>query len=387
MLVARHSRVFYYIGEDMNITGSPIPNYFQMKDSAADLPSQQAAASTKSVSTSNESMDNQKTQVSYQAPTAGQKQQDEGAVRTKRGLKFPKAPKLPTLLSPKKPKLPPSNGTPGKYIQTASLGPRRPAGPPNSPGVTKFKDIVYKTQHPGSSVTGPATHAVAKPKTFGDVANNLIVADRLVKAGVFKTNSSLKTVTRDAFVNASVNGLVSAPLSIGTYAGSIWTGETIKGSFTANTPVLPPVHQPALNQATNTAAAVSSTGGQDDAVIKLRLENAELKTLYAVNTIQAIVEGGDGKALEKSPTWPTGTNERLDVMEKLYDAAEKNMVEVSEKNDFIYRPYKDDSAVVSKDASVRLDTLDKRYEHLNTKGIGRLVTVREVEEKKKNQTV
>jgi hypothetical protein len=69
----------------MNITGSPIPNYFQMKDSAADLPSQQAAASTKSVSTLNESMDNQKTQVSYQAHTAGQKQQDEGSVRTKRG--------------------------------------------------------------------------------------------------------------------------------------------------------------------------------------------------------------------------------------------------------------------------------------------------------------
>lgn len=384
--MARHRRVFYYVGEDMNITGSPIPNYFQMKDSAADLPSQQAAASTKSVSTLNESMDNQKTQVSYQAHTAGQKQQDEGSVRTKRGIKFPKRPTFPTLPSPKKSKLPPSNGTPGKYIQTAGLGHSRPAGPPNSPGVTKFRDMVFKTQHPGSSVTGPAKPAVAKPKTFGDVAANLVVADRLVKAGVFKTDTSLKTVTRDAFVNASVNGLVSAPLNIGTYAGSVWAGETIKGSFTANTPVLPPIHQPALSQATNTAAAVSSPGGQDDAVIKLRLENAELKTLYAVNTIQTMVEGGDGKALEKSSTWPTGTNERLDVMEKLYDAAENNMVKVSEKNDFIYRPYKDDSAVVSKDATVRLDTLDKRYEHLNSSGIGRLIAVREVEDAKKTQT-
>ncbi len=121
-------------------------------------------------------------------------------------------------------------------------------------------------------------------------------------------------------------------------------------------------------------------------MIKLRLENAELKTLYAVNTIQTMVEGGDGKALEKSSTWPTGTNERLDVMEKLYDAAENNMVKVSEKNDFIYRPYKDDSAVVSKDATVRLDTLDKRYEHLNSSGIGRLIAVREVEDAKKTQT-
>lgn len=55
------------------------------------------------------------------------------------------------------------------------------------------------------------------------------------------------------------------------------------------------------------------------------------------------------------------------------------MVEVSAKNDFIYRPYKDDSAVGSKDATVRLNALDKRYEYLNSKGIGRLIKVRGAE--------
>ncbi len=108
--------------------------------------------------------------------------------------------------------------------------------------------------------------------------------------------------------------------------------------------------------------------------------------LYAVNTIQTMIEGGDAEALEKSSTWPTGINERLDLMEKLYDAAEKNMVEVSAENDFIYRPYKNDSVAVSKDATARLNALDKRYEHLNSAGIGRLIAVREVEEAKKTQT-
>ncbi|MBT9303083.1 hypothetical protein KL786_18970 [Pseudomonas sp. TAE6080] len=214
----------------------------------------------------------------------------------------------------------------------------------------------------------------------------MVAADRLVKAGVFKTDTSLKTVTRDAFVNASVNGLVSTPLSIGSYAGSVWSGETIKGNFTANTPLLPPAHQPAPSQAANDAAAVNSAAGQDAAMVKLRTENAELKMLYAVNTIQTMIEGGDAEALEKSSTWPTGINERLDLMEKLYDAAEKNMVEVSAENDFIYRPYKNDSVAVSKDATARLNALDKRYEHLNSAGIGRLIAVREVEEAKKTQT-
>ncbi|MEX5419687.1 hypothetical protein WCD98_29915, partial [Pseudomonas aeruginosa] len=138
---------------------------------------------------------------------------------------------------------------------------------------------------------------VAQPKTFGDVATNLIAADRLVKAGVFKTDTPLKTVARDAFVNASVNGLVSTPLSIGTYAGSVWSGETIKGSFSATTPLLPPAHQPAPSQQSNgVTPAAGGTGEQDATMIKLRLDNAETKLLYAVNTIQLLAEGGDGEA-------------------------------------------------------------------------------------------
>ena len=366
------------MGENMNITGSPVSTSFQVKDRVSEAPGQQAAAGTKGASDWSASGDKQKTQASSEGNTAGESL-DGINTRTKRGFKGG-ASKIYSFVSPKPPK---TNLIANAYKPTSVLGPTRPVGPSNTQGVTKFREMVFKTQHPGLSLTGPAKPAVAKPKTFGDVASNLVSADRLVKAGVFKTDTSLKTVTRDAFVNASVNGLVSTPLSIGTYAGSVWTGETIKGNFAANTPLLPPAHQPAPSQTANAApAAGSGAVEQDAALLKSRTENAELKMTYAVNTIQAMVEGGDGKVLEKSSTWPVDTNERIDLMEKIYDVAEKNMVEVSAQNGFIYKPYKDDSAVGSKSVSARLDALDKRYEHLNSNGIGRLLAVREVETRK-----
>lgn len=366
------------MGENMNITGSPVSTSFQVKDRVSEAPGQQAAAGTKGASDWSASGDKQKTQASSEGNTAGESL-DGINTRTKRGFKGG-ASKIYSFVSPKPPK---TNLIANAYKPTSTLGPTRPVGPSNSQGVTKFREMVFKTQHPNSSLTGPAKPAVAKPQTFGDVAANLVSADRLVKAGVFKTDTSLKTVTRDAFVGASVNGLVSTPLSIGTYAGSVWTGETIKGNFTANTPLLPPAHQPAPSQAANAASAAGSGGAeQSAALVKTRTESAELKMTYAVNTIQAMVEGGDGKALEKSSTWPVDINERLDLMEKIYDASEKNMAEVSEQNGFIYKPYKDDSAVGSKSVTARLDALDKRYEHLNSNGIGRLLAVREVETRK-----
>ena len=366
------------MGENMNITGSPVSTSFQVKDRVSEAPGQQAAAGTKGASDWSASGDKQKTQASSEGNTAGESL-DGINTRTKRGFKGG-ASKIYSFVSPKPPK---TNLIANAYKPTSTLGPTRPVGPSNTQGVTKFREMVFKTQHPGLSLTGPAKPAVAKPKTFGDVAANLVSADRLVKAGVFKTDTSLKTVTRDAFVNASVNGLVSTPLSIGTYAGSVWTGETIKGNFAANTPLLPPAHQPAPSQAANAASAAGSGGAeQSAALVKTRTESAELKMTYAVNTIQAMVEGGDGKALEKSSTWPVDINERLDLMEKIYDASEKNMAEVSEQNGFIYKPYKDDSTVGSKSVTARLDALDKRYEHLNSNGIGRLLAVREVETRK-----
>lgn len=275
---------------------------------------------------------------------------------------------------PRPPNIPP-RGT--KPIKVKDPTPK-PSGSANSNSINKFKDLVFKASSSSTSAVAPL--AVSAPKTFGDVASNLVAADRLVKAGVFKTDASLKTVVRDAFVNASVNGVVSTPLSIGTYAGSVWSGETIKGSFSANTPLLPPAHQPAPSQQGNGGSKVEivDNKAQDDATIKLRLENAELKILFAGNTILTMVGGGDADAVQENPTRPIGTKARLDNLERLYGAAERNMSLVAEKNDFIFRPYKADTTSEPQSDEARLDILEKRYEEINNK-IGFMNAVGEVQ--------
>lgn len=244
---------------------------------------------------------------------------------------------------------------------------------------------MFNAQYPHSSFSGPPKAVVARPQTFGDVAKNLVVADRLVKAGVFKTDTPLKTVARDAFVNASINGLVSTPLSVGTYAGSVWTGETIKGNFSANTPVLPAAHLPALNQQANGAAATGGVEAQHAATVTMRLDKAELTFLLAANTILTMVEGGDANGLAKHSNWPTGTKERLDNLEKLYGAAEKNLATFAEQNEFIFKAYVPDSASAHSDAE-RLSAIEKRNAKIN-EGIARMLAIRSLETEGKEQVV
>lgn len=365
----------------MNIPGFPVSVPLQVKDVEAGLPRQHTGSDTKVVSGMEKPADNQKSQLYNEENTAGEKP-DEGVVRTKRGFKIPGFSKGYSFSTPTI--APAISGL--NFKQTSTLGPRLPVSPPNTPGVTNFRALVQKSMNPAATGLGPPKTIVDKPKTFGDMAHNLVAADRLVKAGVFKTDTPLKTVVRDAFVGASINGLVSTPLSIGTYAGSIWTGETIKGNFTATTPVLPPVHQPAPSQQANgVAVAAAKPAEQDAAMINLRVDNAETKFLYLANTTQLLAEGGAANALEKSPNWPTETNERLANMEKLYDATEKNMQAIAEQNEFIFKPYKESVATEPKTVASRLDALDKRHEAASN-FIGRMIAIRDLEVKGKEST-
>lgn len=367
----------------MSITGFPVFVPLQVKDVEAGSPSQQAVGDTKVVSGMEKSADNQQNQLYSEESIAGEKL-DNGSVRTKRGVK---SLGFPRIFPSRRPTISPViSGTQGHYRPTSPLGPRGSVSPTNSPGITNFRALVHRTLNPGASIIGPVKPVVAKPKTFGDMAYNLIAADRLVKAGVFKTDTPLKTVVRDAFIGASVNGLVSTPLSIGTYAGSVWTGETIKGNFTPNTPLLPPAHLPAPSQQANgVATTATNTGEQNAEMIKLRMDNTETKFLYLANTTQLLVEGGEAKALGKSPTWPTETNERLSNIEKLYDAEEKNMQAIATENDFVFKPYKGDAASEPKTVAARLDALDKRHEAANN-FIARMIAIRDVEAKGKEDT-
>lgn len=347
----------------MNVTGVPTYTTAPSSDVSADVA--QAANNTGSTgnprNAASATWQNDRSELTYDA----ERLNSDTQVRSKRGIDFGRFFRRPTHSTPRVP-----SGTPGQYTQV-NKGPFF-SNPPSTHASNKpFRDLINNNRFGGSTLPS-RSHPV--PKTFGEVAQNLVTADRLVKAGVFKTGPDLKTVTRDAFVNAAVNGLVSTPLSIGTYAGSVWSGEQIKGAFSANTPLLPPAHQPAPSQQNGVAGSAPSPSSPQD--LALHLDNAELKLLLVSNTIQAYTEGSEGQALDKSPDWPTETTARLDMLEKQYNTVESNLELISKENDFIFRPFKSDTAATEKDPVRRLETLDRRNQAVLNQ-ISRINTVLE----------
>lgn len=229
---------------------------------------------------------------------------------------------------------------------------------------------------------GPANRpfkpqASADPKDLAQVTQNLMVADRLVKAGVFNTSPQAATVARDAFVSAGISGLVSAPLSIGTYAGSVWSGETIKAQFTNNTPLLPPAHQPAPSTQVPAAKAdgttsVVATQDTDTGATTARLGLAELRMEVIANNIMAMRQGTNAPALKMSDSSSSRTpSERLETLEALYKTAEEQLKKLGDENDMVFRPYIATPADGTDDKG-RLDVIDKKFDALN-KFIGKLL--------------
>ena len=266
----------------------------------------------------------------------------------------------------------PSGGPSTGTLPRTAPAPPSPK-PPTRVGRDGFKDIVSTiTGHPVANTLPSQSHAA--PKSLAEVTQNLMVADRLHKAGVFSNTPQLGTVARDAFVNAGINGLVSAPMSIATYAGSAWTGEAIKGQYAAQTPLLPPVHQPAPS--TQGAMTPDSVAVQS-ANVDTRLALAELRIEVVANSIMAILQGTGASALEMTKRGSLATGERLTMLETSYDAAEKYLKDIGEECGLIFRPYAGTSSATATDIS-RLDSLDKRFEAMNT-FIGRMIKFKETE--------
>ncbi|MGY2377414.1 hypothetical protein ACW9IB_23195 [Pseudomonas sp. SDO524_S393] len=257
--------------------------------------------------------------------------------------------------------------------------PHAPAALPSSPKLPartakdNFREIAATiTGRPAAAVLPSQSHIA--PKSLAEVTQNLMVADRLHKAGVFSNEPKLGIVARDAFVNAGINGIVSAPMSIATYAGSAWTGEAIKGQYAAQTPILPPIHQPATGPQT----AAASTVGAAQADIVSRLQLAELRIEVMANNIMAIREGTDALALKMVERATESASVRLTSLEQLYDVAEKQLKLIGDENDMIFRPYSAPSGASVVAESSRLEQLDKRFDAAN-KFIGKLILLKGTE--------
>lgn len=286
----------------------------------------------------------------------------EGHSRSKRGIfsnPFRRAPSIPvrppSVIQPRPPVVPPSPKPPARTARDS------------------FKEISATiTGTAGAGVLPSQSHLA--PKTLADVTQNLIVADRLHKAGVFSNEPKLGTVARDAFVNAGVNGVVSAPLSIATYAGSAWAGDAIKGQYAAQTPILPPIHGPAPGTPLATDPTQSTASAQLDTQLKL----AELRIEVVANNIMAVRQGTDSPALKLSERTAASPSERLTLLEALYDVAEKQLKLIGDENDMIFRPHVLAVDAPAKTDSARLEHLDKRFEAVN-KFIGKLIVLKNTE--------
>lgn len=282
--------------------------------------------------------------------------------RSKRGIffnPFRRAPSLParppSVVAPRPPVVPPSPKPPARTSRDS------------------FKEIsATLTGTAGAGVLPSQSHVA--PKTLADVTQNLIVADRLHKAGVFSSEPKLGMVARDAFVNAGVNGVVSAPLSIATYAGSAWAGDAIKGQYAAQTPILPPIH----GSAPNTYVVMDPTQVAVSASLDAQLKLAELRIEVVANNIMAVRQGTDSPALKLIERGSASPGERLTLLEGLYNVAEEQLKLIGDENDMIFRPHEPSVDPSAKTDNARLEHLEKRFEVVN-KFIGKLIVLKSTE--------
>lgn len=202
-----------------------------------------------------------------------------------------------------------------------------------------------------------ANLAKQSPKiSIAEAAKRLIDADSLVKAGVISTAPKASQVARDAFISAGITGMVSAPINVGAYAGSVATGEAIKANYAPG--VLPP---PFLPSATSQPKAVTPAV-QSETPLGPQLDDAEAQLLGMASTVMFIL--GDTKSVfTKKESWPKDDEGRLSNLEKLLGVSEQQLKKATRQNEIVFKPYKSGTPLPA-DAKARLELIEKRFERM-----------------------
>ncbi|MBO0494533.1 hypothetical protein J1G37_15665 [Pseudomonas sp. Marseille-Q1929] len=203
--------------------------------------------------------------------------------------------------------------------------------------------------------------------SVAEVTKRVIDAESLVKAGVISTTPKASQVARDAFISAGITGLVSAPMNVAAYAGSVASGEAIKATYAPG--VLPP---PFLPGATSQGKAADTTASQSRPVtdstavvqdsIDERLDDFEMKLLGMATTVMFML-GDTSKVFTKDERWPKDEAGRLGNLEKLLGASEQQLKKATRQNGLIFKPYKPGEHI-PEGAKDRLDLMGKKYERM-----------------------
>ncbi|MBU5205800.1 hypothetical protein KQH94_17510, partial [Vibrio cholerae] len=77
--------------------------------------------------------------------------------------------------------------------------------------------------------------------------------------------------------------------------------------------------------------------------------------------------GSEAKAVQPSTGAPTDTEGRLSNLEKTQDVIEKQMPELAERFDIVYKPYKTPASSESPTEQSRMDNIEKRQAYIKGK--------------------
>ncbi|WP_241194413.1 hypothetical protein [Pseudomonas synxantha] len=250
----------------------------------------------------------------------------------------------------------------------------------------KLKGVM--TKGPQTSTSGGAVtiKPVDPPKvSVADVTQRLLDADRLIKAGVISTSPSTGKTIKDAFINASVNGIVSAPINVGAYAGSVAAGEAIKGQYVPSP--LPPPHLPGVakpDPATTPQVTAPTTTDAPTPSATRHLDRVEKVVLEFANVIIVLASGNTEDRLVMGDAWPKEREARLANLEQLLSVSETHMKQVAEENGIIFKRHIESQA--SPGTGGRLGVIERRYRALEN-AADRIIAVKETETKKNAATV
>ncbi|WLH84131.1 hypothetical protein [Pseudomonas sp. FP2338] len=200
------------------------------------------------------------------------------------------------------------------------------------------------------------------PISVAEAAKRVIDADSLVKSGVISTGPNALRVARDAAISAGITGLVSAPINVGAYAGSVAAGEKIKSSYAPG--VLPP---PFLPSATPSPKPDVPVGPVDSPpapadTLGARLDDVEMKLLGMASTVM-LLAGEKDRVYTKDERWPTDDTGRLSHLEKLLGLTEQQFKKAARQNGIVFKPYKPGEQIPA-DAKGRLDLIEKKLERM-----------------------
>ncbi len=302
------------------------------------------------------------------APTAPSNSdtREQPLARSKRGIKDKgffswfgsKPPAVPPVALPIKPPVAP------KPIVPPTPKPRTTGKPPGSvqpSPINRFQGlgdaVIHANKVKKNDALLLANLAKQSPKmSVAEAAKRLIDADSLVKAGVISTAPKAGQVARDAFISAGITGIVSAPINVAAYAGSVTAGESIKATYAPG--VLPP---PFLPSAVSQSKAVTPAV-QSETPLGPQLDDAETQLLGMASTVMFIL-GDTQSVFTKNERWPKDDAGRLSNLEKLLDVSEQQLKKATRQNGIIFKPYKPGTPMPA-DAKARLELIEKRFERM-----------------------